>query len=274
MKHTIWMAIAITTLSLLAFTPPGHATENPGNPCVVEKPNACNPDAMKKPNACNPDAMMHGNPCNPDAMKKPNACNPDAMKKPNTCNPDAMTRGNPCNPDAMKKPNPCNPDAMTQQGNACNPDAMKKPNPCNPDAMTHSNPCNPDAMKKPNACKPRTSAKGGKGFKSFSAAVDRGEKLWNDTKLGTNGLSCLSGGCHAKFENMHFNKNQTFPHLVSMAGKVVTVTQMINYCLVNPMAGSALEADSDDMTAMSAFLRAYRMRYRQAARAYRQNRRR
>ena len=91
----------------------------------------------------------------------------------------------------------------------------------------------------------------------------------------THGIGCdLSGGCHAKFENMHFNKNQNFPHLVSMAGKVVTVTQMINYCLVNPMAGSALEADSDDMTAMSAFLRAYRMRYRQAARAYRQNRRR
>ncbi len=48
-----------------------------------------------------------------------------------------------------------------------------------------------------------------------------------------------------------------------MADKVVTLSQIINFCLVNPMAGTALAGESDDMTAMAAFYRHYRMKYRQ-----------
>jgi len=36
---------------------------------------------------------------------------------------------------------------------------------------------------------------------------------------------------------------------------------MINYCMINPMQGEQLDANSKDMTAMAAYFRAYRMKY-------------
>jgi hypothetical protein len=133
-------------------------------------------------------------------------------------------------------------------------------NPCNPCSIKQKNPCNPCSKKeKDQSSNP---GKQDKGFTTFMAASDRGQKLWSDTALGTTGFSCLSGGCHGEFENLNLNKNQLYPHYVEMTEKVVTLTQMINYCLLNPMNGRALHADSDDMTAMAAFYRTYRMQYR------------
>lgn len=103
-----------------------------------------------------------------------------------------------------------------------------------------------------------------KGFNSFGQAVNEGEKLWNDVNMGTTGFTCLSAGCHANNENMKFDANKTFPHWVEITGKVVTLSQMINYCLENPMKGKALPLDSDKMTAMAAFYRAYRIQYRRS----------
>jgi hypothetical protein len=100
------------------------------------------------------------------------------------------------------------------------------------------------------------------GFSTFNAASAKGKRLWNDSTLGTTGFTCLSGGCHSDFSNLGFDNNQLYPHYVEMAEKVVTLTQMINYCLINPMAGKALEADSDKMTAMASFYRSYRIKYR------------
>ncbi len=100
------------------------------------------------------------------------------------------------------------------------------------------------------------------GYKSLIEASARGIKLWSDPTLGTTGFTCLSGGCHGEYENLGFENNQLFPHYVEMTKRVVTLTQMINYCLVNPMAGKALKSDSDEMTAMSAFYRSYRIQYR------------
>jgi len=36
---------------------------------------------------------------------------------------------------------------------------------------------------------------------------------------------------------------------------------MINFCMINPMEGQQIEANSKDMTAMAAYFRAYRMQY-------------
>ncbi len=103
-----------------------------------------------------------------------------------------------------------------------------------------------------------------RGFSSFQAASSRGKELWNDQSLGASGFTCLSGGCHSDFANLHFDANQLFPHYVEMAEKVMTLTQMINYCLENPMAGKALPADGPEMTAMAAFFRSYRMQYKKS----------
>jgi len=97
-------------------------------------------------------------------------------------------------------------------------------------------------------------------FKSFQEAAAAGEKLWNDDKnLGTAGVACLS--CHADFELLNLDKRQNFPHFVKMTGDVVTLDQMINYCLLNPMQGKTVAWNSREMTALAAYYRAYRMKY-------------
>jgi len=170
---------------------------------------------------------------------------------------------NPCNPCSMKKHNPCNPCSMKKMHNPCdmkktpcsmshNPCSMKK-NPCsmkaNPCDMKKK-PCSGDAVKK---IRPQA-------FNAFQEAVNMGCKMWNDDEgMGKAGVACLS--CHADFDMLHFDKNQNFPHYVKMVGDVVTLDQMINYCLLNPMKGHQLDGNSKEMTAMAAYYRAYRMEY-------------
>ncbi len=179
------------------------------------------------------------NPCNPCGMKanpcsmKHNPCNPCSMKHmkkmANPCNPCGM-KANPC---AMKKMNPCNPCSMKKMANPCSM------NPCSASANT---PIRPHA------------------FDSFQEAVALGKKMWSDDEnMGTAGVACLS--CHADFDLLNLEKRQNFPHYVKMVGDVVTLDQMINYCLQNPMKGKQLEKNSKELTAMAAYYRAYRMKY-------------
>jgi len=173
-------------------------------------------------------AGSHANPCNPCAMKQVvNPCNPCAIKKP--VNPCAM---NPCA--TKKQVNPC----------AINPCSMKAPaNPCamNPCASGQNTPIRP------------------KAFDNFREAAVAGEKLWNDESLGRSGMSCAS--CHSDYELLNLGKNQNFPHYVSMVDDVVSLDQMINYCMLNPMKGKQFEKNSKELTAMGAYYRAYRMQY-------------
>jgi len=163
--------------------------------------------------------------------------------------PSAMAADNPCNPCAMK--NPCNPCAMKKLDNPCNPCSMKESaNPCNPCSM--KNPCNPCAASAPTPIRPHA-------FNSFQQAADLGKTMWNDASLGTSGLSCMN--CHDGYENLNLDKNQNFPHHVNMVGDVVSLDQMINFCMVNPMKGKQFEKNSKELTAMAAYFRAYRMQY-------------
>jgi len=169
------------------------------------------------------------NPCNPCA-------NPCAAKQMNPC-------ANPCaNPCSMKKSaNPCNPCGM----NPCS-----AANPCAANPCAGANPCSTDAGPMP-IRKP--------AFNSFQEAADLGKKMWNDESLGTSGLACLS--CHADYEMLNMDRNQNFPHFVKMTNDVVTLDQMINYCMINPMKGKQFEKNSKELTAMAAYFRAYRMQY-------------
>ncbi len=172
---------------------------------------------------------------------------------------------NPCNPCAMKTMNPCNPCSMKKQANPC---SMKKPaNPCNPCSMKRSaNPCNPCSMKPANPCSMKQGAAGGNtlirphAFDNFAQAVALGRKMWHDEKLGTSGVACMS--CHGDYALLHLDRNQNFPHYVKMVGDVVTLDQMINYCMLNPMKGKQFDKNSKELTAMAAYYRAYRMQYR------------
>jgi len=173
----------------------------------------------------------------------------------NPCNPCAM-KANPCNPCAMKKMNPCNPCSMKKSANTCNPCSMKKPaNPCNPCSMKPANPCSMNPCSASQNTPIREHA-----FDNFGQAVALGKKMWNDDKLGTAGVACMS--CHGGYEVLHLERNQNFPHYVKMVGDVVTLDQMINYCMLNPMKGKQFEKNSKELTAMAAYYRAYRMQYR------------
>jgi len=169
----------------------------------------------------------------------------------------AAEHANPCNPCAMQhnKMNPCNPCSMKKHMNPCNPCSMKKHiNPCNPCSMK-MNPCsiNPCSVDKKKPIRQHA-------FDNFQQAASLGAKMWKDEKLGTSGLACLS--CHADHDLLNLDRNQNFPHFVKMVGDVVTLDQMINYCMLNPMKGQQFEQNSKELTAMAAYYRAYRIQYK------------
>ncbi|VAX23031.1 hypothetical protein MNBD_NITROSPINAE01-1814 [hydrothermal vent metagenome] len=137
-------------------------------------------------------------------------------------------------------------------GNPCNPCAKKKMNACNPCAK---NPC---AKKSKNACNPcNPCAKGKKRLrtekaKDFKKLVALGKKLWNDEGLGKSGLACMT--CHEGAESLNMDKHMgMWPHEVKMADDIMTLDQMINFCMVNPMETKPLDPNGVKMTAMAAY---------------------
>ena len=129
-------------------------------------------------------------------------------------------------------------------------------NACNPCGKSNkvSNACNPCGAKK-NACNPCS-----KMSKSKSNLVKMGKKLWNDTKLGKSGMSCMT--CHVDHENLNLDKIGKFPHYVAMPDKVVTLEQMINFCMIKPMETKALPKGSKKMKALKAYYHEYVKSYK------------
>lgn len=140
-------------------------------------------------------------------------------------------------------------------------------NPCNPCSMTPAaNPCNPCSMKpaKGQWGTPGNTPIREHAFDDFRQAVAMGERMWNDETLGSSGMACAS--CHTGHANLNLDKNQNYPHFVNMVGDVVTLDQMINYCMLNPMKGKPYAQNSKELTALAAYFRAYRMQYLQSHR--------
>lgn len=79
-----------------------------------------------------------------------------------------------------------------------------------------------------------------------------GERLWADTSLGTSGLSCSS--CHPGGEKLH---PEPYPKYISMAGDVFTLSQMINFCMINPMKAKPLAYNSQKLTALASYVTAH-----------------
>jgi len=98
------------------------------------------------------------------------------------------------------------------------------------------------------AKKPFTTAETQDHFNALMAAVAKGDELWHSAKLGTNGLAC--GNCHP--DGSAANPD-TWPKFQTNLGKVATLRDMINWCIRVPLAGKALDPDSDDMIAMEAY---------------------
>ncbi|MDH5406738.1 MAG: hypothetical protein OEX80_09380 [Candidatus Aminicenantes bacterium] len=94
-------------------------------------------------------------------------------------------------------------------------------------------------------------------------SVERGKVLFMDATLGTSGMSCNS--CHPEggtkegkmgektimpFDNLAAK----YPKYITSAKRVMTLDQMINWCIVKAMKGEALAWDSQKLTDLTAYV--------------------
>ena len=86
--------------------------------------------------------------------------------------------------------------------------------------------------------------------KALLAQVDHGRDLWHGTlpSMTSNGLAC--GNCHP---DAAASNPQTFPKFQANLGKVIPIRDMINWCIMVPQMGKALDVNGDDMIAMEAY---------------------
>jgi cytochrome c len=94
-------------------------------------------------------------------------------------------------------------------------------------------------------------------------SIMRGQALFVDESLGMNGMSCNS--CHAeggtkpgKMGEMEIppfkNVGKKYPMYFKMAGKVMTLDQVVNFCVTTPMEGKALAWDDQRLADLSAYI--------------------
>jgi cytochrome c len=91
-----------------------------------------------------------------------------------------------------------------------------------------------------------------------------GAELYTDETLGTSGLACMS--CHADFGNYNDTFNQPYPHFVQMAkGRAgldqVNAAEMVQLCMVVPMATEPLPWDSPELAALATYVEDERERF-------------
>ena len=83
----------------------------------------------------------------------------------------------------------------------------------------------------------------------YMSVVQKGRELWTSPTLGTNGVACAQ--CHPNAANTH---PETYPKFQQQIGKVITLGEMINWCLQHPLEGKPLALDSADMIAIQAYV--------------------
>lgn len=146
-----------------------------------------------------------------------------------------------------KAANPCAP-------KAANPCAPKAANPCAPKA---ANPCaatSAPAVDKALFLRPKGTrlAKG-----NHAQLVKEGKALAMDTKLGTSGLSCNS--CHLNNAAFMPSFAKPYPHQIAMVKEradvksPVRLDEMVQFCMVVPMAAKPLPWKSRSLAALTAY---------------------
>ncbi len=79
-------------------------------------------------------------------------------------------------------------------------------------------------------------------------AIKRGEALWHDRSLGSNGLNCNM--CHADAAVTH---PETYPKYKQQFDRVVTVGEFMNWCIIVALHGKRRELGSEDLVALEAY---------------------
>jgi len=84
--------------------------------------------------------------------------------------------------------------------------------------------------------------------REFMTVVMEGEKLFHSA-LGSNKVSCDQ--CHPNAANTH---PETYPKFQQQIGKVVSLFEMVNWCIRNPLEGDPLAADDPKMVALLSYI--------------------
>jgi len=96
-----------------------------------------------------------------------------------------------------------------------------------------------------------------KPYRGNNAELVRyGKKLFSDTRLSSDGMSCQT--CHADNASFQSTFAQPYPHYVQMtddrAGvKSVHLDEMVQFCMVVPMASKTLPWNSKKLAALTAY---------------------
>ena len=83
----------------------------------------------------------------------------------------------------------------------------------------------------------------------FMSVVMAGEKLFHSADLGTNKVSCDQ--CHPNAANTH---PETYPKFQQQLGRVITLSEMVNWCIRNPLEGEPLLLDDPKMVALLSYI--------------------
>ena len=83
----------------------------------------------------------------------------------------------------------------------------------------------------------------------FMTVVKEGDRLFHSSKLGKNSVSCDQ--CHPNAANTH---PETYPKFQKQLGRVISLFEMVNWCLRNPLEGDPLAADDPRMVALLAYI--------------------
>jgi cytochrome c len=98
--------------------------------------------------------------------------------------------------------------------------------------------------------------------------IKEGERLWNDTTLSTNGLACQT--CHRGNASFNATFTKPYPHAVAMAKEragleQIHLDEMVQICMVVPMATKPLPWASKELAALTAYARELQKTFKPAA---------
>jgi len=185
----------------------------------------------------------------PAFAASPNArgLNPSAQSRADLDGFQLAAMKNPCNPCAGK--NPC---AAKTPCAAHNPCAAKNPcnpcNPCRPNPCAASDRIDQSLVTRPHGTKLATGNK--------ADLIAEGKALFMNDQLSSNGMSCIA--CHSDYGSFEASFSKPYPHKVAMAAgrvgmKTIDLDEMIQVCMVAPMATKPLPWDSRTLAALTAY---------------------
>ena len=139
-------------------------------------------------------------------------------------------------------------------------------NPCAPKSVNSgaANPCTPQAAANPCAGKPEVDPKRvlrpkgtSLGGGNHAQLVERGRALFNDVKLSTNGMSCMT--CHTDNGNFAPSFGTPYPHKMAMAAErsgieSIRLDEAIQFCMIVPMQAKPLPWSSRELAGLTAYL--------------------